>query len=270
MLILFSNPIYKVLAPPQPDIDPTSQKLLDSLVAHWPAQETSKNMERSESVTLLFGFDPNQVPKEDLEKLGFSPNMANRVINYRSKGGRFMTKSDLLKIYGMDSSFYNRLYPFIRLPEEIAASPTKPVFPRKENVAFTSAIDINKADTTVLESVYGIGPKLARRIITFRDALGGFVDIEQLKQVYGLDSAVVKRLQEKFYIEPAFSPRQININTASEKELAAHPYIKMKKARAIVTYRYQHGTFGGVEDLGKIHALDVDLDRLRPYVKVNE
>ena len=68
----------------------------------------------------LFHFDPNNAPAKDLLMLGFSQNLATRITRYREKGGKFKTKSDLLKIYGVDSTFYQRLYPFISLPEREA------------------------------------------------------------------------------------------------------------------------------------------------------
>ncbi|MFN8416397.1 MAG: helix-hairpin-helix domain-containing protein [Cytophagaceae bacterium] len=47
-------------------------------------------------------------------------------------------------------------------------------------------VDLNKADSISFLEVKGIGPVLAGRIVKYRNLLGGYVSIEQLKEVYGL------------------------------------------------------------------------------------
>jgi competence ComEA-like helix-hairpin-helix protein len=122
-----------------------------------------------------------------------------------------------------------------------------------------------------LRNVYGIGVKLASRVVKFRDALGGFVREEQLYEVYGLDSSVVERALRLFYIDENFVPKQLNINAVSDSTLTAHPYLGRKEARAIVTYRFQHGEFTGLEDLRNILGLDAEtIEKIRPYLSVQE
>jgi len=116
--------------------------------------------------------------------------------------------------------------------------------------------DLNLADTTQLKTIYGIGPVIARRIITYRTNLGGFISTDQLYEVWGLDSTVVGRLTAKCVIVPGFMPNQLAINRCSEQELARHPYLRTKLARAIVNYRFQHGNFASVDDLKKIEIVD--------------
>jgi DNA uptake protein ComE-like DNA-binding protein len=142
-------------------------------------------------------------------------------------------------------------------------------FGKKEN-SVIEKFDLNTADTTQLIKVYGIGSKLSRRIVTYRDKLGGFVSRAQLTEVYGLDSAVIRELFKKSFIHENFKPRVININTAPEKELGEHPYIKYKLAKAITTYRFQHGAYNSVDDLKKIVLIDnVKFEKIKPYLSAN-
>jgi len=60
--------------------------------------------------------------------------------------------------------------------------------------------DLNLAKADDLLPIYGIGPVLSQRIIKYRDALGGFKQESQLYKVYGLDSVVVLRLFDYFYL----------------------------------------------------------------------
>lgn len=130
--------------------------------------------------------------------------------------------------------------------------------------------DLNLADTTQLKSIYGIGPVIARRIVTYRTNLGGFIVHNQLYEVWGLDSTVVGRLTEKSVIAPGFTPVKLQINRCSERDLAIHPYIRTKLARAIVNYRLQHGDFLSVEDLTKIAVIDEKaFHRIKPYVTLD-
>ena len=130
---------------------------------------------------------------------------------------------------------------------------------------------MNTADTSQLKSVFGIGPVLASRIVKFRDGLGGFVDPQQVREVYGLDSTAAARLQSVAYIAEHFAPIRININQADEKALASHPYIRRSLAAAIVAYRFQHGDFKDVADLQNIKSLKpADLERLMPYLRVEQ
>jgi DNA uptake protein ComE-like DNA-binding protein len=132
------------------------------------------------------------------------------------------------------------------------------------------AFDLNAADTTQLKTIYGIGPVIAKRIINYRTNLGGFVDFNQLYEVWGLDSTVISRLTEKTVIAPGFTPNKLPINHCSEQDLSRHPYLRTKLARAIVNYRHQHGNFTSVDDLKKINIMEEKVFlRIKPYINLD-
>jgi competence ComEA-like helix-hairpin-helix protein len=268
-VMLFSAPAWRWYLSRQPEDFSADRARLDSIVAAFEVVGAPPDVVGGEKPT---PFNPNTASEERLQALGFSPRLATRIANYREKGGRFRVRSDLLKIYGIDSALYQRLYPFINLPER--QEPLWNVREQKRNKerpAQSDRQDLNAADTTALRRVYGIGHKLSLRVVKFRDALGGFVRAQQLYEVYGLDSAVVERALRTFYIDEKFVPRRLNINTASDSVLSAHPYLGRKEARAIVAYRFQHGEFVGLEDLRNIHALGAEtIEKIRPYLSLQE
>ena len=269
ILFIFSEPINRWFQSSRHSDFSKEQAALDSLSAQWSKEEINTVPVEDEKTVTFFAFDPNQVSVEELVSMGFAKGLATRLINYRNKGGKFLVKTDLLKLYGMDSTFYLSVEPFILLPAKVDVPkrelPTKPEFTKKEVVRF----DLNHADTTVLKTIYGIGSKLSLRIISFRQSLGGFISVQQLYEVYGLDSIVVDRLAKVSFIREDYLPRTLNLNTANEEELEAHPYISKRMARAIVTYRFQHGKFGSVEDLLKIQQLEENqLNKTKPYLTV--
>ncbi|MEM6642212.1 MAG: helix-hairpin-helix domain-containing protein [Bacteroidota bacterium] len=135
----------------------------------------------------------------------------------------------------------------------------------KNNAMASGPIDINEATTQHLESVRGIGPTYAKRIIKFREALGGFSDAGQLEEVYGLPTETIPLLQDKFQV--LSGPNPLNINADSAKILARHPYINYDIAWIIINFRKQHGDITSIEDLKKIQAIDQEtIEKLRPYL----
>ena len=274
MLMLFSEPLWHWWISTRPLERQFDSEKLDSMIRIWDVTQRDKKPGIAAKELNLVAFDPNTATTENFMTLGFSQHLARRIVNYREKGGKFMIKSDLLKIYGVDSAFYQRVYPFISLPERVAINKkgAKKYEPRKNLIAKKAAekFDLNNADTSELKKIYGIGDKLALRILKYREALGGFVDMNQLKEVYGLDSLVINRLSENSTIQNEFRPKKININAASEKQLSSHPYLN-KVAKAIVSYRFQHGNFRAVEDIRNVGSVDEkSIQRVIPYLKVND
>ncbi len=270
LISIYLIPAYRHYKANQKQDFSRETKQLDSLLAYWKWEEKKDSATQIVEHT-LFTFNPNTATHEELIQIGFPTYLANRIENYRSKNGRFTIKSDLLKIYGMDSAVYNRLYAYIDLPtEKLTYKPEERTPKETATVKTVEPFDVNLADTTQLIRIYGIGPKLSQRIIKYRNQLGGFITLNQIEEVYGLDSTVIKELKQNIFIAENFEPSKISINSATEKELAAHPYIKYALAKAIATYRFQHGNFIAVEDLKKIASVDeTSYNRIKPYLSLN-
>lgn len=258
-LLLFSGSIYRRFS--MSAYDPAhDQRKLDSLLnaLALPLPAPAKP----------FKFNPNTLPLDSLVLAGFDPSLAARIASYRQHGGTFRRREDLLKMYGMDSLLYHRIESFVNLPGVRQVSgPSQRGLASKKPSTQSPPFDLNIADSAALESVYGIGGVLARRIVQFRDKLGGFVSFEQLREVYHLDSLAIVQLRKRSFIAPNFQPKKIAVNLASVIELGRHPYIKFKLANALVTYRLQHGNFRHPEDLLQVALMKPEnLQRLLPYL----
>ena len=267
-IALFSEPVYRWWVSQRNEDFSKESAELDSLYSTWQNHKEEQNQVALEEDAAIsyFKFDPNLVSQEELLALGFSKGLTKRLLNYREKGGRFKVKSDVKKLYGMDSTFYEALAPYILLPVEIL-KPDKPLFSKKKFEPF----DLNLADTTQLKSIYGIGSTLALRIIKYRDKLGGFIHKNQLQEVYGLDTAVVNKLNKASFLNEKVNLKKININTADEATLGAHPYIKKKIAASIVAYRFQHGAFQTLEEIKKVKLVDDSwFQKVLPYLTLND
>jgi competence ComEA-like helix-hairpin-helix protein len=150
----------------------------------------------------------------------------------------------------LPEGFYERVKNYIRIEtKERYQAYEKPSFhdrPEKK----ISIVDINGSDTSAFIALPGIGSKLASRITGFRDKLGGFYAVDQIKETYGLQDSVFQKIRP--FLQVSGNVKKININTATKDELKTHPYIKWDIANAIVEYRSQHGNFKNLEDLKKI------------------
>ena len=268
LLVIFSQPIYRRMVGDPPLEFDENQSKIDSLVAIWDFNPIEYAEEHPR-----FAFDPNTCTREEFDSLGFPNFLSDRIINYRSKGGRFYHAADLLKIYGMDTAFYETVRPYILIqarPSTELKTTIDPTESGKKNEVLIS-FDINKADTTELKRLKGIGTVLASRIVKYRNMLGGFHDFSQIYEVYGLDSMVVKEIVSHSFISNDFIPKQLNINKASERDFSQHPYIKYKLAKTIIAYRFQHGSFAEIDDLLKIDLIDLEqLNKVRPALKVEQ
>lgn len=272
VIAVFSRPLSRIIVRQDPPDFSREEAVLDSLVAV--INDSNGSPADHAPRVEPFVFNPNLATVAELESLGFSRPLANRVINYRAKGGRFRRKSDLLRIYGLDTATYSRLHSFIDLPVAIPASQSASARVSEKSserrIGKIARFDLNQVDTATLIKVRGIGPVLAQRIIRYRSILGGFVARKQLLEVYRLDSAAVDALFRSAYIGEDFVPRLIPVNTSDEYDLARHPYIGKTLAKAIVAYRFQHGSFESVEDIRQIHHIDDSVfQRIRPYVSVD-
>ena len=223
----------------------------------------------------LHPFDPNTADSATLVRLGLPPRLARRICRYRAAGGRFRHARDLARIYGMDTAALRRLRPYIRMAAAPGANPPfrKPRPLEKSHYAYTPypsrklprgrQLDLNAADSAELLRVPGVGPYFARRIVRYRQRLGGFVSPEQLREIPNLPDSV----QTWFRVTAEKAQRPLRLNTATFRELLRHPYLNYEQVKAIVNYRERQGALQTLQELSLSEAFSAaDLERLTPYV----
>lgn len=269
VLSVLSEPIYRAWVIGSPRDYTADIKTLDSLVALWPAvpRDSARVTHTSRPRRPL---DPNIASMTELIQIGLPETLAGRIISYRKKGGRFKTSADLKKIYGMDSSLLANIAPALTFSSyaENRIPPVKPMVWSLTKRQPLLQFDLNTADTTQLKSIRGIGSKLSLRIIKYREALGGFRSLNQLSEIYRLDTAGIRLLKKASFIAPDFEPVKMNINTSAEQDLARHPYLQKNEASAVVAYRFKHGKFNSLSELADIKILDTAaIRKIIPYLE---
>ncbi len=127
-------------------------------------------------------------------------------------------------------------------------------------------IDLNTADTLDLQIIRGIGPVYARNIYNYGKRLGGYINKEQLKEVWGISDSVYKNISPYIVLQTK-SVRKLNINTDNIKTLSYHPYIDYYLAKSIIQYRQQNGPYQTIEALKYNSLLSLeDYEKLAPYL----
>ena len=207
----------------------------------------------------FFFFDPNTTSDMDFHRLGLTEKQIETIRNYQRKGGYFRSNADFFKMWGLTDQQKNALSDYIRIEKhEIGEQKIKALTEIKN-------MDLNTADSTELELLPGIGDKLSKRIVKYRDMLGGFYSVTQLKEVYGLNEQTIQLITPRLTIDLA-KIKKIDWNFADDFELSKHPYLRNNLSKQVVKFRSKNGSISNLEVLRDSMILNMDeYNRLKPY-----
>jgi len=254
------------------------KRIIDSLaqLEKLKAEELAK-AKANEIQRERFQFDPNSTDYEDFLKLGLDGKLANTILNYREKGGRFYKKEDLQKIYGLSDSLYMELEDYIDIPKkEWSDNNNKKAhekYTRKDKKLKREKqliIEVNSADSLDLIKIRGIGPAFSSLILKYKNLLGGYLSKDQLLEVYGMDSSRWEKLIPHIFID-TLKIKKIPINEAEWIDLVRHPYIDKETANNIVNHREYNGYFEDVSDIKSYYLVKKRLYRkIAPYLTLDD
>lgn len=221
--------------------------------------------EKPNKLVSLFPFDPNTADSATLVSLGLKTYTVSNLLKYRVKGGRFRSPEDLGKVYGISALKLEELKPFVLIkPFAVAKSdtiqmPTKQL--KKELI-----VELNTADTALLMQLKGIGRGYAKGIVGYRRKLGGFVSVEQLREIYGMRPESYVGIAPFCKVNTELI-QKIRVNTATAEKLNNHPYINFYQAKAIYELRRNKGKLHTVSDLKSIPEMSSeDIKKLQAYL----
>lgn len=219
----------------------------------------------------MFYFDPNTLAAEGWQKLGIKDKTIASMQKYISKGGRFKEPDDLRKVWGLRDDEKERLIPYVRIAAVAEQKYTNNYTPYEKKTyekKVVAPVDINAGDSAAFDALPGIGGGYSKRIINFRNRLGGFYKVEQIAETFGLPDSVYQKIKPLLKISED-NVKKLNINTAKEEELKAHPYIRWQLAKVITEYKKQHGDFKTLKDLRKIMTIDEETyNKISPYLTI--
>lgn len=180
-------------------------------------EEVRKEIVRNFRPREEFRFDPNTASAGELERLGFSEKQAASIVAYREKGGRFNRPEDFARSYVVSDEMFARLEKWIDIP----------------------LLNINEADSAAFDALPGIGPAFARRMVAYRESLGGlYSSPDQLLEIYNFDEERYEKIRDLITVDPLDPLPVLRLWSAPEDSLRRHPYIgSWKTAHAIQLYK---------------------------------
>lgn len=123
-------------------------------------------------------------------------------------------------------------------------------------------VDVNSSDTTQLMKIPGIGSYYAKAIVRYRERLGGFASISQLREIEGLPEGALA-----FISINAGEVKKLNVNKLTLNQLRQHPYLNFYQAKEICEYRRLKGPLRNLQDLKLLKDFPPDeIERLKPYI----
>ena len=145
----------------------------------------------------------------------------------------------------------------------------KPQYTKQEKFSTLGSISLNETDTAQWKKVPGIGSAYSARIIKYGNMLGGYISINQLKEVYGFNDELFDAIAPFICEEDMDTDNcvKININRLEFKEILAHPYISFEQTKAIVNLRKRTGKITSTNQLAMLDEFtSEDIERITPYI----
>ena len=206
----------------------------------------------------LNSVNPNSATEKEFLAIGLPKQVARNIVLYRDKGGVFRQREDLKKIYGFEKLEPDVLQ-YFNIGEQKKES--KGLLVQQNMVE----IDINTAIADDWKRINGIGPVLSKRIVAYRNLLGGFYKKNQINETWGISDSLYNTFKDQLLDSSIY--KKLDINNAEKKVLARHPYLDFKQAALIVKYRKHNPALTRPDDLREMKFLsDSTINKLAPYI----
>ena len=234
-------------------------------------KERKKRQEEVRMPVQSFPFNPNTADSMTLLRVGLKSWQVKNLMAYRRARGRWKDADDFKRLYGLSEEEFQRLRPYVQIPpavkevyftEHDRARQDSLHHLRPEKFTQLTVLDLNTVDTLTLRKIPGIGVGYSRSIVSYRERLGGFVSVAQLKDIEGLPA----RIEEWFSVEEQVAVRTISINKSDFKTLVRHPYLSYEQVKVITTHIRKYGPLRSWKDLQQYPEFTPqDFERLTPY-----
>ena len=220
--------------------------------------DSLKNIQSTKKDT-IYPFNPNYITDYKGYKLGMTIQEIDRLHAYRKQGKFVNSAEEFQQVTQVSNAFLSKISPYFKFPDwvvnkGISNSEKFHKFLLKEKEKIIQK-DINTATREDLIAVYGIGEKLADKILQEKEKLGGFVSMEQFQFMWGISPEAISDLEKRFSVKSQNGIKKIAINDLSQKELAKFPYFNYALAKEIVIYRTMNSGIKNIDDLTKIKGM---------------
>jgi len=141
--------------------------------------------------------DPNRATAVELDRPpGIGAATAREVVAFRDSAGGFRGPQELARVRGIGEATVARLRPLLDFSVAMPAA-----LSRRGLEGTRARVAVNRADEATLETLPGVGPALARRIVEAR-RLRLFGQAEDLLAVPGIGPATLERIRPWITLDP--------------------------------------------------------------------
>lgn len=234
--------------------------------------DSLKKQQSLEDQRVIYPFNPNFVTDYKGYTLEMTTEQIDRLLEFRAKDEWINSKAQFQKVTGVSDQWMITYSTYFKFPDwVIERQEQDSKKPKRKSLKYSEKKDLNTVDIDELILVDGIGEALANRIVRHRSQLGGFVNTIQLKDVYGLNSEVIERLEEQIALKTPLEIEKQDINTISVLGLSELPYFDYEMARSIVNFIKLREGISNFEELSKIEGFpSYKLDRIQLYLEIRE
>ncbi|MBP0905100.1 ComEA family DNA-binding protein [Mariniflexile gromovii] len=224
----------------------------------------------------IYPFNPNYITDYKGASLGMSNEEIDRLLAFRKQNKWINTTKQFQEVTKISDSLLDVLSPYFKFPDWVVEanqnSTPKPNYAfNKKPKTFAEKQDLNKATAQDLQKVNGIGEYYSERIIKLRNSFpGGFIDMVQLQDVYGLKPEVIEKISEDFAIKTPRTIKIIILNKATIDELVTIQHIDYNLAFRIVEQRQLREGFKSLDELKKVKDFPVNkIDIIKLYLSLD-
>lgn len=238
------------------------QRIIDSL----------KYKQSLDNQRVIYPFNPNFMTDYKGYTLEMTIEEIDRLLEFRSKDQWINSKAQFQAVTQVSDEWMEKYSQYFKFPDwVVAAEARKSKSTNKTSLSYADKKDLNSVTESDLIEVSGIGETLAGRILNYREKLGGFVDIIQLKDVYGLKADVISNLEATIALKQPVEVEKQDINTISVLDLSELPYFDYELSRSIVNFIKLRQGIKSFEELSKIEGFpNYKLDRIQLYLEIKE
>jgi len=262
---------------PEPP-DPAAIALFEEALEEVRRTQPTRGATPSQDPPKLRSFDPNILSDSGYAAMGFTEKEIEMLRKYMAAGGHFKVKDDFGRLFFMDDARMDSVRPYINLPDALPRKTPARSGARESATKWSDTArydyysynpilaDLNTSDTNELKKLPGIGSWYARKIVEYREELGGYVAIGQLLELWKMTPDKIDRFADRVSIAPGHI-HTIHVNRATTQRLSGHPYISFAEANKIVTHREENGPFESIDDMVRAGLLNEELRlKLAPYL----
>jgi len=256
-------------------VDFSKENLLDikskEVIAIQKELDSLRTIEITSKMPKVFPFNPNFLTDFKGYALGMSTEEIDRLLAFRKENKWINSVKDFKKVTKVSDSLLNKISPYFKFPDWVTNSKSKNKYVKREfkEKTFKQKIDLNLATQGQLEELNGIGKTFSKRIIDYRNKLGGFTNDIQLYEVYGLDFQATNSILKEFTVKTPKKIIKMALNSISASDIATVPSISFDIAKRIWEYRILNEGIKSFSELDNIEGLTKrKLQGIQLYLKL--